>query len=68
MTITELKQKHPERIIGMTVTYIVIAGLSRIASEEGDYTTPLTADVRRCFDDINGSSWDDIRSIIKRSL
>lgn len=68
MMLTELKEKHTERIICQTVTDIVVAGLSRIAAQDGDYTTPLAADVRRCFDDINNSSWDDIRAIIKRSL
>lgn len=68
MNITELKQKHSERIICQAVTDIVIAGLSKIAALDGDYVTPLAADIRRCFDDINNSSWEDIRAIIKRSL
>ena len=68
MTITELKAKYSERIINQTVTDIVVAGISRIAAEDGDYTTPLASVIRRCFDDINESKWDDIRSIVKRSL
>ena len=68
MTITELKAKYSERIINQTVTDVVVAGISRIAAEEGDYTTPLASEIRRCFDDINASKWDDIRSIVKRSL
>ena len=68
MTITELKAKYSERIVEATVTDIVVAGISRIAAEDGDYTTPLAAEIRRCFDDINASKWDDIRSIVKRSL
>lgn len=67
MTITELKQKHNERIVTIAVTEIVLAGLARIASQETDIS-PLAIDVRKCFDDINNSSWDDIRAIIKRSL
>lgn len=68
MTITELKAKYSERIVEATVTDIVIAGISRIAAQDGDYTTPRASEIRRCFDDINASKWDDIRSIIKRSL
>lgn len=68
MTITELKAKYSERIINQTVTDIVVAGISRIAAQDGDYTTPLASEIRRCFDDINASKWDDIRSIVKRSL
>ena len=68
MTITELKAKYGERIVEVTVTDIVIAGISWIATEDGDYTTPLASEIRRCFDDINASKWNDIRSIVKRSL
>lgn len=68
MTITELKAKYSERIVEATVTDIVVAGISRIAAEDGDYTTPLASEIQRCFDDINASKWDDIRSIVKRSL
>ena len=68
MTITELKAKYSERIVEATVTEIVVAGISRIAAEDGDHTTPLASEIRRCFDDINASKWDDIRSIVKRSL
>ena len=68
MTITELKANYSERIISQTVTDIVVAGISRIAAEDGDYVTPLAMEIRRCFDDINESKWDDIRSIVKRSL
>lgn len=68
MTITELKAKYNERIISQAVADIVVAGISRIAALDGDYTTPLASEIRRCFDDINESKWDDIRSIIKRSL
>ena len=68
MTVTELKAKYSERIINQTVTDIAVAGISRIAAQDGDYTTPLASEIRRCFDDINDSKWDDIRSIIKRSL
>ncbi|MBO7093759.1 MAG: hypothetical protein J6W33_02525 [Spirochaetia bacterium] len=67
MNITELKAKHNERIITIAVTEIILAGLSRIASQEPD-PTPLAVDVKKCFDDINNSNWDDIRAVIKRSL
>ena len=68
MGITELKQKYNERIISQAVTDIVAAGLAKIAACEGDYCTPLAAEISRCFEDINNSSWDDIRSVIKRML
>lgn len=68
MTITDLKAKYNERLIQMAAAEIVIAGLGRIASEDARPGSPLAEDMRKCFDDINNSSWDDIRAIIKRSL
>ena len=69
MGITELKQKHNERIIGLVVTEIVIAGMKAL-KEDGIKSpdNPLVESCKRCFDDINDSSWDDIRAVIKRSL
>ena len=68
MNITELRAKYNERLLQMVAAEIVIAGLGRIASEEARPGSPLAEDMRRCFTDINNSSWDDIRAIIKRSL
>lgn len=68
MTIMELKQKYNEQIIERAATEIVVAGLSRISAEGGEHATPLAAEIHRCFEDINNSSWNDIRAIIKRSL
>ena len=68
MKVTELKLKYNERIISQAATEIVAAGLSKIAASDGDYNTPLAAEIRRCFEDINNSSWDEIRSVIKRML
>lgn len=70
MGITELKQKHNERIINLVVTDIVIAGLTKLKTDEevNSPDNPLVESWKRCFDDINGSSWDDIRAVIKRSL
>lgn len=69
MGITELKQKHNERIIGLVVTDIVIAGLKALKEDDiKSPDNPLVESWKRCFDDINDSSWDDIRAIIKRSL
>lgn len=70
MGITELKQKHSERIINRVVTDIVMAGLSKLKTDEevNSPDNPLVESAKRCIDDINDSSWDDIRAIIKRSL
>ena len=70
MGITELKQKHNERIINLVVTDIVIAGLTQLKNdgEVKSADNPLVESWKKCFDDINDSSWDDIRAIIKRSL
>lgn len=70
MGITELKQKHNERIINLVVTDIVIAGLSRLKTDEEvrSADNPLVESWAKCFTDINNSSWDDIRAIIKRCL
>lgn len=70
MGITELKNKHTERMINLVVTDIVIAGLSRLKTDQDLKApdNPLAESWAACFTDINGSSWDDIRSIIKRSL
>lgn len=70
MGITELKTRHTERMINLVSTDIVIAGLRELvrvyAHKEID--NPLAEDFKKCLDDINGSTWDEIRSIIKRSL
>lgn len=68
MTITELKKKYNVRIINMAVSEIVLMGLRECLENKGDLSTPLTADVDHCIEDINESTWSDIRSIIKRSL
>ncbi len=68
MTITELKQKHTERIIAIAVTEIVISGMARIRERTPKEGSPLGIDVRKCFEDIDNSTWEDIRAIIKRSL
>lgn len=69
MGITELKQKHNVRIIDLVVTDIVLAGLRSLKeSDIKSADNPLVESWKKCFDDIGGSSWDDIRAIIKRSL
>lgn len=69
MGITELKEKHSERLVNLTVTEIVLGGLARIREKDpAAEGSPLGIEVRKCFDDIDNSTWDDIRAIIKRSL
>lgn len=71
MGITELKQKHTERIINLVVTDIVISGLRDLKEDAKDVISrnnPLAESWAKCFNDINDSSWEDIRSIIKRML
>ena len=73
MTLTELKTKQNERIINMVVSDIVSTGLSKLQQEAVDITmndkaSALAKSWAECFNSINSSSWDDIRSIIKRTL
>lgn len=73
MTITELKKLNNERIINLVVTDIVTTGLKKLVPDAlaitmQDEPTPLAKDWAECFTRINSSAWDDIRSIIKRSL
>ncbi len=73
MTLTELKQKKNERIINMVVSDIVCTGLNKLKQEAVDITMnpdapALAKDWAECFNNINSSSWDEIRSIIKRTL
>lgn len=69
MKVTELKLKHNERIINLVVTDIVIAGMKALKEDDiKSPDNPLVESCKRCFDDINDSSWDDIRAVIKRSL
>lgn len=73
MTITGLKAKYNERIISLVVTDVVNTGLNKLttqAREILDKPDPnaLEKDWASCLLDISGSTWDDVRSIIKRSL
>lgn len=69
MKVTELKLKHNERILNLVVTDIVVAGLKSLKEDDvKSPDNPLVESWKRCFDDINDSSWDDIRAVIKRSL
>ena len=57
----------------MVVTDIVSTGLSKLQAEAveitmNDKAPALAKDWAECFNSINGSEWDDIRSIIKRCL
>ena len=69
MGITDLKEKYSERLVNLTVTEIVLGGLARIREKDpAAEGSPLGIEVRKCFDDIDNSTWDEIRAIIKRSL
>lgn len=69
MKVTELKLKHNEFIVNLVVTDIVIAGLKALKEDDvKSKDNPLVESWKACFDDINDSSWDDIRAVIKRSL
>lgn len=69
MTYSELKEKFGERILGIAVTDIVLAGInSSLRNKEGGYQNALGAEVLHCIEDINKSEWNDIRSTIKRTL
>ena len=72
VNITELKALHGERVINLVVSDIVVSGLAKLMDsvKQGkiDKDNPLNAAWVDCLANINGSKWDDIRSIIKRSL
>ena len=73
MTITELKKLHQERLINMVVTDIVSKGMSELAPKVleitmNDKSPALAKEWAECYTNITSSGWDDIRSIIKRSL
>ena len=69
MTFIEAKEKYGERILGIACADIVLAGINEnVRTPEGGYQNTLGAEVLNCINDINKSEWNDIRSIIKRSL
>ena len=69
MGITELKEKYGERLVNLTVTEIVLGGMSQIRQKDPEAEgSPLGVEVRKCFDEIDNSTWDEIRAIIKRTL
>lgn len=72
MNITELKALHGERIVNLVVSDIVMSGLGKLmdSAKSGKISddNPLNAAWIACLKNINESKWDDIRSIIKRSL
>lgn len=69
MTYSEAKERYGERILGIACTDIVLAGINEnLRNSQGGYQNALGAEVLTCIKDINKSEWNDLRSIIKRSL
>lgn len=66
MLFGQLKEKHSDRIVIMTVTELITAGIK--AMNETDFKGPTGAAIESCFRDIISGSWNEIRNIIKRSL
>lgn len=66
MDYLSLREKHGERILNLTATDIVLAGMKALQGS-GD-KSPLAAAINACMVDINSGSWDEIRAAIKRSL
>lgn len=66
MLFGQLKEKHTDRIVIMTVTELISAGLK--AMETIKFNGPTGGAIKSCFEDIKASPWNDIRGIIKRSL
>lgn len=62
----EIKAKHGEKVLEMTVTEIVIQGIKSI--EDLEVRSPASQAVKNCFEDIRSCEWQDIRAIIKRNL
>lgn len=64
----ELKEKHGERILSLVATDIVMQGLIRMREMPRDDKSALGAVINSCFEDIDASTWDEIRAVIKRQL
>lgn len=66
MLLGQLKEKHTDRIVIMTVTELITAGIKTM--NDTDFKGPTGAAVEACFRDIISGSWNEIRNVIKRSL
>lgn len=66
MAYLEIKAKHGEKVLAMTVNEIVIRGIK--AMEAIDAKSPSALAVKSCYEDIRSCEWQDIRAIIKRNL
>ena len=64
----QLKEKHTDRIVIMTVNEIVVQGIKTLNELNEAHKGPMEQAVRACFSDLISGSWNDIRGIIKRSL
>ena len=67
MGIIELREKYGERMLSMVATDIVLQGL-KYMMEHYDERSTLGRELKACTEDINSGSWDEIRSVIKRTL
>lgn len=68
MTYSEAKSKYSDQVLSTACVDIVLAGLSDNLNRGEEYHNAFGLQVLACIKDINKSSWDDIRSIIKRLL
>lgn len=64
--ITDLKYKHGEKVLQLTVTSIISEGIKTMLDQ--DPQSPIGQAVRACLDDIIAHEWNEIRAIIKRTL
>ena len=64
--ITEIKARHGEKVLQLTVTSIITEGIKAMLAE--DPQSPIGKAVDACLKDIIAQDWNDIRAIIKRSL
>lgn len=67
MTITEIREKYGDRVLSRAVSEIVIAGIETV-KKRGNDGHSIDVVVAAVAEDIDASDWQDVRSIIKRTL
>lgn len=67
MTMNDLKMKYGDRVLILTASEIVKAGLDAVkARDQSGRAMDIT--VAACASEIEAQGWNDVRAIIKRCL
>ncbi len=64
--ITEIRARHGEKVLQLTVTSIITEGINSMLAE--DPQSPIGKAVQACLKEIIAQEWNDIRAIIKKTL